>query len=103
MRTPIAPGAWDDTYRKAYLRDISDHATVEITTAITDHLVLVSDIQMTVRTPCGRARAYAEVRLSAQEMRELADLLQITADRVDELEQRRRQMIDGEFMVVETN
>lgn len=94
MNTPAAPGAWEVTYGKAYLGDKFADAAVEITTAITDHLTLVSDLEIKVRTNGGRATAYAEIRLTSQEMRDLAALLQIAADRVDELDQMRLQMLE---------
>lgn len=94
MNTPAARGAWDATYGKACLGDKFADAVVEITTAITDNLTLVSDLEIRVRTKCGRASAYAKIRLSANEMRDLAELLQTAADRVDELEQMRLQMAE---------
>lgn len=93
MKTP-ATGTWEATYGKVYLGDKFNDATIAITTALTDHLGLVSDLEMTVRVPGGRAHNYTEIRLSAQEMRELAALLQTAADRVDELEQMRQRIVE---------
>lgn len=94
MNTKAAPGAWDATYNKAYLGDKFADATVSITTALTDHLTLISDLEIKVRVKDQRANAYAEIRLSAQEMRDLAALLQTAADRTDELEQMMLQMVE---------
>lgn len=94
MSTPIATSVWDATYGKVYLGSSVGYHTIEITTAITDRMDLVSDLEMTVRTGDGRGRAYIEIRLSAQEMRELAALLQTAADRVEDLEKILQQMVE---------
>lgn len=89
---PASTGMWDATYRKFHLGGICDPASVEITTAISDRLELVSDLEIRVRAGQGmRAHAYAEIRLSANEMRKLAEMLETAADRVDELETLRDQ------------
>ena len=93
MNTPVT-GTWDATYGKAYLGDKFNDATIAITTALTDHLGLVSDLEMKIRVPGGRALSATDIQLSAQEMRELATLLQTAADRVDELEQMRQRIVE---------
>lgn len=90
MNAPASPGMWDATYRKFHLGNAFETPHVEITTALTDHLILISDLEITVRIS-NHAQAYAEIRLSASEMRELAEILKTAADRVDELEQLRHQ------------
>lgn len=91
MNAPASPGMWDATYRKFHLGNEFETPHVEISTALTDHLTLVSDLEIKVSAGGGRGWAYAEIRLSAPEMRELAEILKTAADRVDELEQLRQQ------------
>lgn len=101
MNAQYVPGIWDSTYGHTYLGDKFADASVCITTAITEHLVLVSDLELRVRIGGGRATTFTEIRLSAQEMRELAELLETAADRVDELDHMRQQLLaeQGEVAV----
>ena len=94
MSAASVPGAWDTTYGRATLSGNEWQDDVSITTAITDHLRLVSDLEIKVRSPDGRASASAEITLSAQQMRDLAAMLQTAAARVDELEHMREQMVE---------
>lgn len=95
MNTKQRPGTWEQTYRKVHVGNAFDYATASITTAITDRLDLVSDLEIRLRVK-GKATATAEISLDAASMRELAALLEAAADRVDELVQMRERMMDEE-------
>lgn len=106
MSARTVAGTWDCTYRRAHLGDHSELTSVEIITAISDHMTLVSDLEINIHAPGGRvdmpgcrAKAGAAIRLSAQEMRELSALLPDSANRVDELEQMRRRLLAEQAQV----